>query len=118
MAYKELMTNQNESSDLDKSPKNSFLLFFQTLFLTFLSPVSILFFIHFFSELNLSKIGQFESFLMIVGIFLGSVFWYSVLGSVLLIFRKHLSEKWIDNSRYFSAFILIVLGLWSIGSIL
>lgn len=117
MAYKELMINPKKITNLNKSSKNSFLLFFQTLFLTFLSPVTILFFINFFSELNLSQIGLFESFLMIVGIFLGSVLWYVVLGSLLLIFRKHLSESWLDNSRYFSAFLLIVLGVWSIGSV-
>jgi putative LysE/RhtB family amino acid efflux pump len=116
LAYQELMVNIK--SNISKSKGGLIPLFLQTLLLTLVSPVTILFFINFFTSFHVTQISLSESLLMIAGIFVGSMLWYTILGGVILIFRKYISEEWLNNTRYFSAFLLIVLGWWSIGSIL
>lgn len=100
------------------SGKNLLRLCTQTFLLTLTGPVTILFFISVFASIGGKEVSITESLLMVMGIFLGSVVWWVLLGYIVLILRTRLSTLWLNRTRYFSAAVLGGFGLWTLYSAL
>lgn len=119
LAGKECFQKQISTHAADiASGKGLLRLFMQTFLLTLTGPVTILFFISVFASIGGKDINIVESLLMVLGIFLGSVVWWIILGSIVLILRTRLSELWLNRTRYFSAAVLGGFGLWTLFSAL
>lgn len=91
----------------------------EVFFLTLLNPLTVLSFLAIFTSLGASGIGGRESFFMVLGIFLGSVSWWLILGGFLLKIKHRLSHRGMGLIRSFSALILAAFGLYTLlGSFL
>ncbi len=90
--------------------------FVSTFFLTFTSPMTILSYLAVFTGLGFIDSAQDYSgaILGILGVFVGSTFWWLILSEVVTFFRKKLSEeimRWINR---LAGLLIIALGIISI----
>lgn len=94
--------------------------FASTLFLTLTNPMTILSFMAILAGLGLGDTqGNYSSAgLLVLGVFLGSLFWWIVLAELITLFRKKVSAKvflWVNRG---AGMIIIAFGLFSIVSLL
>lgn len=85
-----------------------------TFFLTLTSPFTILSFIAIFASIGGTDVTFKESLWMVLGIFLGSMSWWIILGVIIVKIKHYLSEGWINRIRYGSTLILGGFGAWAI----
>jgi threonine/homoserine/homoserine lactone efflux protein len=93
--------------------------FISTFFLTITNPMTILSFLAVFAGLGLSSTGSYaDSIVLVLGIFLGSAFWWLLLSEGVTFFRKKMSQKimiWINRC---AGVIIIGFGIASLLSML
>jgi threonine/homoserine/homoserine lactone efflux protein len=93
--------------------------FVSTFFLTITNPMTILSFLAVFAGLGLSTTGSYsDSIVLVLGIFLGSAFWWILLSEGVTFFRKKMSQKimiWINRC---AGVIIIGFGIASLLSML
>lgn len=102
----ELTTNTSSSL-----PKLSLIIFF----LTLTNPLTILSFLAIFATIAGNNISIPESILMVAGIFLGSMLWWTLLASIINKIHHKLPQSWIHRIKFLSALILFAFGslaLW------
>lgn len=84
--------------------------------LTLSNPMTILTFVGIFAILGGASITLTQSFVMVLGIFLGSMTWWLILASFILKIKHKLPELWLHRIRYISAIILATFGVIAIFS--
>lgn len=84
--------------------------------LTISNPIMIFTFMGIFVTIGGASITIKESLVMVIGIFLGSMTWWIILGSVIVKIKHKLRESWLHRIRYITAFMLGCLGLMAIFS--
>jgi len=55
---------------------------------------------------------------MVIGVFLGSMTWWVILGKITVKAHGYMSKNWIEHIRYLSVLILGGFGIWSIFSVI
>jgi putative LysE/RhtB family amino acid efflux pump len=115
LAYREFKSRSIVESAVTKS-EGPIKLMFEVILLTLTNPINILFFVSIFANISKEKFSLFESYAMVLGIFLGSVVFYLLLGIFLAKIKRKLSQKWIFNLKCGSAILIGLFGLFSIAS--
>jgi putative LysE/RhtB family amino acid efflux pump len=115
LAYKELNTRPSGALKVAKT-KTMGRLTLEVYFLTLTSPATVLLFIGIFASIGGATASTTEMFLLVMGIFLGSISWWLFLGTILIKIRHKLSDSWLSRIRYISAIMLGGFGLWAIFS--
>lgn len=111
LGIKELKNEMPASDNITSHRKHFLKLSTQTMFLTLTSPLTIMTFIGVFASISGTVVTMQDSIIMVVGIFIGSMTWWMILGKIVTTTKRYLSKLWIDRIRYLSAFILIGFGL-------
>jgi len=101
LAYKEIKTLPNSTVNIGKN-KALGKLTAEVFFLTLTNPMT-----------GSSTV---EAFAMVIGIFLGSMTWWLILGTIVLKIKHKLPGSWINYIRYLSAVILSLFGVMAVGS--
>ena len=118
LAYKEIKTLPNSTVNIGKN-KALGKLTAEVFFLTLTNPMTILSFIAIFASItSINRAGSstVEAFAMVIGIFLGSMTWWLILGTIVLKIKHKLPGSWINYIRYLSAVILSLFGVMAVGS--
>lgn len=86
---------------------------FSTSALTLSNPMTIICFLGFISALAGESFSLQDSIIFSLGIFIGSMVWWLLLGSMISISRNYLPHHWVIRIQTASAGVLICFGLWS-----
>ncbi|HQS83559.1 MAG: hypothetical protein B7Y25_01955 [Alphaproteobacteria bacterium 16-39-46] len=114
LAYREIKTEPKKLEVEGSGHKNFWITIPSVFFLTLTNPMTILSFIGIFATLG-NDFGSFaQPVIMVIGVFLGSMMWWIILGILILKIKERLPNVWIQRIRYLSAFILGGFGLFSI----
>jgi len=116
LAYKELSVKPDTSVVKAVKNKNMGRLAAEVFFLTLTNPATILSFIGIFASIGGGATSTTEMFLLVLGIFLGSMTWWLFLGTLIVNIKHKLPESWIHRIRYLSAVILGGFGVWAVVS--
>jgi putative LysE/RhtB family amino acid efflux pump len=114
LAYKEIRNPPGEAPKGFSKNKHFERLTSEVFFLTLTNPMIILSFIGIFASIDGGNATILESLVMVLGIFLGSMTWWIVLGTSILKLKHKLPDTWIHRIRYLSALILGLFGFFSI----
>lgn len=117
LGIRELQAMKTDCDNVYSPRRNFFKLAVQTFFLTSTNPLTILSFLGIFTTIAGADASFVEVLFMVIGIFLGGMAWWSSLSLLVLKTRRRLSDVWISRVRYFSAYGLIVFGLFTLLSI-
>lgn len=117
LAYKEVKNLPRSKSTAIKS-RASFALFAEVFFLTVTNPVTILSFIGIFASITGEPTSSIESSSMVLGIFLGSMTWWLILGGIITKIKHQLPEIWLHRIKYLSAAMLGGFGITAIITVL
>lgn len=117
LGIRELQAMKTDCDNVYSPRRNFFKLAVQTFFLTSTNPLTILSFLGIFTTIAGADASFMEVLFMVIGIFLGGMAWWSSLSLLVLKTRRRLSDVWISRVRYFSAYGLIVFGLFTLLSI-
>lgn len=115
LAYKEAKSAV-ASNEAHVSEKGHFKLVSEVFFLTLTNPMTILSFVGIFASIGAGSASTLESIMMVVGIFLGSMTWWCVLGTVITKIKHKLPKIWLERIKWISCFILASFGLVAILS--
>jgi putative LysE/RhtB family amino acid efflux pump len=113
LSYKEVKSINPSVAALAKS-KTSVKLVSEIFFLTLTNPMTILSFIGIFASISGEATTAIESLSMVLGIFLGSMTWWLILGGIIIKIKHKLSETWLHRIKYLSAFILAGFGIFAV----
>jgi putative LysE/RhtB family amino acid efflux pump len=116
LAYKEIKPKTDRAHVLNHKRKAFGKLLTQVFLLSMANPLTIILFISLFASFTVESSSCIASSAMVLAIFLGSITWWTILGTILLKIKHKLSDKWINCIRYISAIILAIFGLYSIVS--
>ncbi|WP_206537267.1 LysE family translocator [Holospora elegans] len=115
LAYKEAKSGV-ASNEAHVSEKSRIKLVSEVFFLTLTNPMTILSFVGIFASIGAGSSQGLESITMVVGIFLGSMTWWCVLGTVITKIKHNLPKIWLERIKWVSCFILASFGLVAIFS--
>lgn len=115
LAYKEAKSGP-ASNEAHVSAKSRFKLVSEVFFLTITNPMTILSFVGIFASIGVGSSSTLESITMVVGIFLGSMTWWCVLGTVITKIQHKLPKICLERIKWISCFILASFGLVAIFS--
>jgi putative LysE/RhtB family amino acid efflux pump len=116
LAYKEIKSTSGDATS--SLSGNLYKLIAGVFLLTLTNPMTILSFIGIFASIGSGAPTSLESLTMVIGIFLGSMTWWLILGSIIVKIKHKLSEVWVQRIRYLSALLLAGFGVFAIvGSI-
>jgi putative LysE/RhtB family amino acid efflux pump len=115
LAYKEIKSSGFSGKVLVKS-KTGLKLVFEMFFLTLTNPMTILSFVGIFASISGGPATPLASLMMVLGIFLGSMSWWLVLGSIVVKIKHKLPDTWLHRIQYLSAFILAGFGAFAVIS--
>jgi len=110
LAYNEL---RSTSSEKIRVQSDNYFKFVSVVFLLTLSnPMTILTFIGIFSGFTDVAISNLtDSLIVILGIFLGSMTWWLILGGIITFIQKKISEDWIAKIKYIASAVLALFGV-------
>lgn len=92
--------------------------FLSTFVLTITNPMTILSFVAVFAGLGLSSGGSYtDAVVLVVGILLGSAFWWLLLSEGVTFFRKKISQKIMTWINRIAGLIIVGFGIFSLISI-
>jgi putative LysE/RhtB family amino acid efflux pump len=113
LAYKEAKSEMpNKGTHV--TTKHAIKLVSKVFLLTITNPMTILSFIAIFASIGGETASAVESVAMVVGIFLGSMTWWCILGSVIVKLHHKLPKSWLERIKWISCFILAGFGAFSI----
>ena len=115
LAYKEAKSNPS-NKEAHVNGKNQIKLVGEVFFLTITNPMTILSFVGIFASIGTGSSSTLESIAMVVGIFLGSMTWWCILGATISKIKHKLSKIWCERIKWISCFILGTFGLVAIFS--
>ena len=116
LAYNELKVRPNSSDAKVMKSKKMGRLTSEVFLLTLTNPATILSFIAIFASIGGGVTSDVEMFLLVAGIFLGSMTWWLFLGTLIVKVKHKLPESRLHGIRYLSACILGGFGLWAVAS--
>jgi threonine/homoserine/homoserine lactone efflux protein len=87
--------------------------FISTFVLTIINPLTILSFLAVFASLGLStiKADYMEAVSLVLGVFLGSTFWWLLLSEGVTLFRKNISQKLMTWINHIAGLIIFGFGI-------
>ncbi len=110
-----------KTSEKTKEASHTTLLndFVSTFFLTITNPMTILSFLAVFAGLGLSSIqgSYFEASALVLGVFLGSAFWWLLLSEGVTLFRRKVSTKVMQWINRVAGTIIIAFGATALFTI-
>lgn len=115
LSYNELAQSPSQSKEAKPHQKGYGRLTLNVFFLTLTNPATILSFIGIFASIGGGTASMTEMILLVLGVFIGSMSWWIILGSIIVGIRHKLPQEWIDRIRYLSAVILGGFGLFAFG---
>ncbi len=119
LGIKTAVAKTQEITSSEVSHKTLLSDFISTFFFTITNPLTILSFLAVFAGLGLSMTGSHtDSAMLVVGIFVGSAFWWFLLSEGITLFRKKISKKIMTWINRFAGLIIIGFGIASLISIL
>ncbi|NLT52735.1 MAG: LysE family transporter [Ignavibacteria bacterium] len=94
--------------------------FFSAFILTITNPGTVIFFMAVFSGFGLAEIaGQyFNTFILVAGIFIGSVTWWFFLSGTAYFLKPKINEKFLTGLNHLSSTAIIIFGLVILASLL
>lgn len=113
LAHKEIKSTNSSTKGLLKN-KTNLQLVSTIFFLTLTNPMTILSFIGIFASISGGPTTTMESLSMVLGIFLGSMSWWLILGGVVVKIKHKLPDIWLERIKYFSALVLAGFGVFAI----
>lgn len=119
LAWKEFVAVAEKHVEVVDSVQSGFLkLSSKSFFLILTNPIVIMSFLSIFAGISghATVTGQ-ESLAIVLGVSIGSMLWWVILGYVVNKLQSHLSEEWLKRIRYISAGIIAWLGVITILSI-
>lgn len=117
MAYKESKSSPLKPKPITSKFKSLSKLTSQTFFLTLTNPLTILSFVGIFASIGGDNIDLNKTSWMVSGIFIGSMFWWCILGTITLKTKHYIADKWLHKLHYLTALILLIFGVYAIFSI-
>lgn len=85
-----------------------------TLLLTLTNPMTILSFIAVFAGLGLATAANyFAASLLVIGVFAGSAFWWTILSTAVGGFRSRVSDLWMQIVNRLSGCLILGFGIYS-----
>jgi putative LysE/RhtB family amino acid efflux pump len=117
IAWKEFVT-ADENIEMVSCARTGFIkLSSKSFLLTITNPVAILSFVSIFASISGRATSSIqESFFMILGIIIGSMAWWLLLGYIVFKVQGYLSKEWLNRIRIISAGIIAWFGLVAILS--
>lgn len=95
--------------------RNVFKAYASTFLLTMTNPVTILSFLAIFSSLGMAKNeSSIADLLLVVGVFLGSVFWWLLLSQMAGLLAKHVGNCFFKCVNYVSGAVLVAFGIYGV----
>ncbi|EAW38881.1 LysE family translocator [Lyngbya sp. PCC 8106] len=86
--------------------------FASTFFLTITNPMTILSFLAIFAGLGLATTStNFDAVLLVLGVFMGSAFWWLLLASGVSLFREKFSDRILKIINRISGIIILAFGI-------
>jgi putative LysE/RhtB family amino acid efflux pump len=86
-------------------------------FLTLSNPLTIITFLGVFAIFTDANLTIFKAFMMMLGVLLGSMTWWLILGSLISFLKQKLPDLWFQRVHYISALILGGFGILAVLSI-
>jgi putative LysE/RhtB family amino acid efflux pump len=83
-------------------------------FLTLANPATILSFIAIFASIGGDSATVAELILLVFGVFVGSMIWWTFLGTLIVKIKHKLPQTWLDRIRYASAIMLGAFGVFAL----
>ncbi|MBP9693429.1 MAG: LysE family transporter [Alphaproteobacteria bacterium] len=115
LAYKEI-TSAKTPHEAHIKEKSSLRMVIEVFFLTITNPATILSFLAIFASIGRGATSTLESLTLVLGIFLGSMTWWLILGFLISKIRHRLPKAWLERIKWLSCFIIGGFGLWAIIS--
>lgn len=95
--------------------RNVFKAYASTFLLTMTNPVTILSFLAIFSSLGMAKNeSSIAGLLLVVGVFLGSVFWWLLLSQMAGLLAKRVGNRFFKCVNYVSGAVLVAFGVYGV----
>lgn len=95
--------------------RNVFKAYASTFLLTMTNPVTILSFLAIFSSLGMAKNeSSIAALLLVVGVFLGSVFWWLLLSQMAGLLAKRVGNRFFKCVNYVSGAVLVAFGVYGV----
>lgn len=117
LALKEYYSKNPIIENAKVSKKSFFSLIIATFFLTLCNPIGIVSFIALFAMLGENLLSMNNASLMVLGVFIGSVAWFLILGRVISRAQHLLPENFVRSIRKISAIILAAFGAFAFLSL-
>ena len=115
MMVKQVSTDEKVVVTHDTNIKD----FVSTFFITLSNPITMLAFIAALSNINhlFDRIDFFQSTLIVLGIFSGSMLWWIILVNIALHFKQYLNDVYLKRINMVSGFFILSIGLFLIITI-
>ena len=109
---------QTSTKEANLKSKGLFNHFFSTFVLTVSNPSTILSFLAIFASIGIGsiKISYISSLTVVIGVFIGSAFWWLILSSLVNYFKSKITNRKLMILNKLSGLLLISFGLFSIFS--
>ncbi len=118
LAYRELRVSvQGAVNSSTTSRRSTLKLIIEVFVLTIANPMTILIFVGIFASISNGPTTGLESFVMVFGIFLGSMIWWIILASIIVKIKHRLPQVWLNYIKYLSAIILAGFGGYTLFSV-
>lgn len=117
LAYKEARA-EPINSKISSQHKTLSKIAVEVFLLTLTNPMTILCFIGIFSIIGGGGNSIVELVIIVFGLFLGSMSWWFVLGSIVIKIKHKLPQAWMNKVRYLSAIILSGFGIMAVVSVI
>lgn len=118
LAFKEYYAKDIILKEQEVTTKGFFNLILTSFLLTFANPMGLISFIGIFAMLGHQLVSIDHAALMVLGVFLGSMGWFLILGRITQHAQHLLPENVIYSIRKVSAIILAAFGAWAFLSLL
>lgn len=115
LSYQDLKSDMGPEAAKTKN-KKPFGLGIEVFFLTLANPITIASFLAIFAGISVGPTSLIESFMMALGVLIGSLTWWIILGGLLLKIRHKIPQEWLCRIKYVSALILGTFGILAIVS--
>jgi threonine/homoserine/homoserine lactone efflux protein len=120
LAWKEFVAVTNKQFNIESCVRPGFVkLSLKSFFLIITNPVVILSFLSIFAALsgNAAVRTSYASLVILLGVALGSMIWWLLLGYIITSIKSRLPKIWLTRIQYFSAGIIVLIGVLTIASI-
>lgn len=104
-------SNNNDNKGLFKAYTSTF-------FITLTNPLTILIFLGIFTGLGLTTqdVNYVQATILVSGVFMGSVIWWTILSGGVNFFREKFTDKVLSNISHLSGILISLFGLFLIAS--